>query len=76
MPTTTLGVEGLTCGHCSAAVIEECSALEGVDDVRVDLTPGGRSTVTIVSQAALAQDDLAAAIDEAGDYRLVSTEVA
>lgn len=37
-------VEGMSCGHCVAAVSEEVGRLEGVRDVDVDL-PTGRLTV-------------------------------
>jgi hypothetical protein len=32
--------------------------------------PGGRSRVTVTSEAGLAEQAVAAALDEAGDYRL------
>ena len=58
-------VEGMTCGHCRAAVIDEVQAVDGVADVEVDLD-SGRLTVRgrDVADAAVA-----AAVDEAG-YRL------
>lgn len=69
--TATYRVDGMTCGHCAAAVREEMSALSGVAGVEVDLHPGEVSLVTVTSQAPLAPDDVAAAIDEAG-YRLLA----
>ena len=36
----------------------------------VDLVPGGLSVVTVTSDAPLAPGEVAAALDEAGDYRL------
>ena len=36
----------------------------------VDLVPGGTSAVTVSSEAPLAAKDVAAALDEAGNYRL------
>ena len=63
MPTTNYVVTGMTCDHCVHAVTEEVSALDGVDDVAVDLT-SGRLTVTSSSEVPYA--DVAAAVDEAG----------
>ncbi len=65
-------VTGLTCGHCVAAVTEELSALAGVEHIHISLVPGGTSTLTVTSASQLAVDDIAAALDEAGDYRLAS----
>jgi copper chaperone len=68
--TTSYPVTGLTCAHCAAAVTEEVGALPGVQDVAVDLAAGGTSTVTVTSEAPLEREQVAAALDEAGDYRL------
>ncbi|SLM93432.1 hypothetical protein FM110_09880 [Brachybacterium nesterenkovii] len=46
------------------------SAVEGVEDVRVDLVPGGVSTVTVVAAASPAA--VRAAITEAG-YNVADT---
>lgn len=72
MSTTTVAVEGLTCGHCVGAVTEEVSALPGVTEVRVDLVAGGTSTLHVEAERELAREELAGALDEAGDYRLAS----
>ncbi len=40
----TYQVDGMTCGHCRAAVMEEVGALAGVTEVQVDLA-SGRMTV-------------------------------
>ena len=72
MTTTTYPVTGLTCAHCVTAVRQELSAVDGVTLVEVTLAAGGTSTVTVVSEAPLAEDRVAAALDEAGDYRLAS----
>jgi copper chaperone CopZ len=72
MPTATYTVSGLTCDHCVHAVKSEFSALSGVSEVTVDLVPGGESKVTVTSDAPLALDDVRTALDEAGDYQLVS----
>ena len=64
---TTVNVSGMTCGHCVSAVTMELSLLPSVTEVEVDLESG---QVTITSDAALEQAQLATAIDEAG-YELV-----
>lgn len=64
--TTTFSVDGMTCGNCVRHVTEELTALPGVTDVRVDLVAGGSSPVTVTSEAPLADDTIAAAVDEAG----------
>jgi copper chaperone CopZ len=66
MTTTTVHVTGMTCGHCVAAVTQELTALHGVQEVQVELVTDGASTVTVTSDAPLADDALRAAIDEAG----------
>jgi copper chaperone CopZ len=71
--TATYDVQGMTCGHCASAVSDEISALEGVRSVNVDLVAGGVSTVRVTSDAPLTDDAVAAALDEAGDYTLVSS---
>jgi copper chaperone len=69
---TTFAVTGMTCGHCVAAVTEELLALPGVTEVSVDLVAGGTSTVTLTSDTPTNLDQVAAALDEAGDYRLAT----
>jgi len=64
--TTTVHVSGMTCGHCVAAVTQELTALDGVQEVQVELVADGASTVTVTSDAPLPDDALRAAIDEAG----------
>jgi len=70
MITATYRVTGMTCEHCAHAVTGELQSLDGVSDVRVDLDPGGESAVTVSSAAPLTAEAVAAALDEAGDYRL------
>jgi copper chaperone CopZ len=70
MITSTYQVTGMTCEHCSHAVTGELQGLHGVSAVSIDLVPGGTSAVTVISAAALADDSVAAALDEAGDYQL------
>jgi copper chaperone CopZ len=64
--TTTLPVVGMTCGHCIQAVTQELTALDGVQDVAVELTPDGTSVVTVTSAAPLDDAVVKAAIGEAG----------
>ncbi|SDR91057.1 heavy-metal-associated domain-containing protein [Microterricola viridarii] len=64
--STELQVTGMTCGHCVTSVTAELSALPGVTGVAVALVAGGLSTVTVQSEAPLATESVAAAIDEAG----------
>lgn len=70
MTTTMLRVQGMTCGHCVAAVTSEISSLPGVTNVEVSLNAGALSDVRVTSSAALDLADVRAAIDEAG-YELV-----
>jgi copper chaperone CopZ len=61
MTTTTYAVDGMTCGHCVAAVTKELDGLAGVERVEVSLDEG-RATVTgEVPEAAVV-----AAVAEAG----------
>ncbi|HTX85284.1 MAG TPA: heavy-metal-associated domain-containing protein [Streptosporangiaceae bacterium] len=70
MTATTYAVTGMTCEHCVRAVTEELTRLGGVSAVRVDLVPGGESTVTVTSAVPLAEQAVSAALDEAGEYQL------
>ena len=73
MTTSTYRVDGMTCGHCVSAVTEELKALEGVTAVTVDLQARGASIVTVARPAALRDEQVAAALEEAGDYHLVGS---
>ena len=72
MTTQTYSVTGMTCGHCAGAVTSELKALDGVNDVNVDLVAGGTSTVTVTSESPLDDAAVAEALDEAGDYKLAA----
>ena len=72
MTTQTFSVTGMTCGHCAGAVTSELKSVAGVNDVDVDLVAGGTSTVTVTSEAPLDEATVAAALDEAGDYKLAN----
>lgn len=61
--TTTITVDGMTCGHCVNAVQTEVGKLAGVTDVSVDLTSG---QVTIVAESTPDPVTLKDAVEEAG----------
>ena len=72
MSTQTFPVTGMTCGHCVGAVTSELSVLAGVTDVQIDLVVDGTSTVRVTADQELSDDEVALALDEAGDYKLAS----
>lgn len=55
-------IDGMTCGHCVAAVDQELRAVPGVVAVAVDLAAG---TATVTGQG-YTDADVRAAVDEAG----------
>ncbi|GLZ31384.1 heavy metal transport/detoxification protein [Lentzea sp. NBRC 105346] len=61
--TATYTVTGMTCGHCVSSVKEELSEVAGVTGVDVVLETGA---VTVTSSRELAQDEVEAAVKEAG----------
>ncbi|MFD9389654.1 heavy-metal-associated domain-containing protein [Streptomyces sp. NPDC060000] len=61
--TTVYKVSGMSCGHCEGAVSGELSELSGVTSVKAVASTG---EVTIVSAAALDEEAVRAAVDEAG----------
>ncbi|HZY00205.1 MAG TPA: heavy metal-associated domain-containing protein [Dermatophilaceae bacterium] len=70
MTTQTFPVTGLTCGHCVGAITSELSVLAGVTDVQIDLVVDGTSTLRVITDNELTDDEVALALDEAGDYKL------
>lgn len=72
MTTTTYLIDGMTCAHCVHSVTTELTALAGVSDVAVELRPGAASTATVTSATPLSDDDVRAAVDEAG-YALAAS---
>lgn len=70
--THSYAVTGLTCGHCVGAVSAELAALPGIEAVAVDLVVGGISTVTLTADTPPPPQQIAAALEEAGDYHLVT----
>lgn len=63
MSTESYTVTGMTCGHCVSSVTEEVGELPGVTDVQVELETG---RVTVTSDSPLAEDQVRAAVEEAG----------
>ena len=68
MTEQTYTVQGMTCGHCAAAVTREVQRVAGIDDVRVDVAAG---TLTVQASDVVPDGAIAAAVDEAG-YTLVA----
>jgi copper chaperone len=68
MAITRYTVEGMSCGHCVAAVQAELGRLPGVERVDVDLATGA---VTVESVAPVDAAAVATAVEEAG-YQVVS----
>ncbi|WP_448006235.1 heavy-metal-associated domain-containing protein [Agromyces bauzanensis] len=59
-------VDGMTCSHCVSSVTEELTAVDGVQQVAVDLRPGAASVVTVTSSGPISDDAVRAAVEEAG----------
>lgn len=64
--STQFTVEGMTCGHCEASVVEEVSEIDGVTSVTADHKTGA----VTVTGAGFTREQVAAAVEEAG-YSLV-----
>ena len=64
--TLRFRVEGMTCAHCEASVVEEISEIAGVTGVTADHNSG----VVKVEGEGFTRDQIAAAVEEAG-YTLV-----
>lgn len=61
--TAVYKVSGMSCGHCEGAVSGEISEIDGVSSVKAVASSG---EVTVVSAAALDEEAVRAAVDEAG----------
>ncbi|MFF7983419.1 heavy-metal-associated domain-containing protein [Streptomyces sp. NPDC007901] len=61
--TAVYQVTGMSCGHCEGSVSAEISQLPGVSSVTAVAASG---EVTVVSEAALDEEAVRAAVDEAG----------
>jgi copper chaperone len=67
LPTRSYTVDGMTCGHCRKAVIEQVLQVQGVKGADVDLD---RRQLTVAGES-FEDGAIQAAVDEAG-YTLVS----
>lgn len=64
MTEKTLNVEGMSCGHCKAAVEEELNNLSGVEYSNADFE---KDTVEVrYDDTKVTDDDLKGAVEEAG----------
>lgn len=72
---TTLGIAGMTCGHCVSSVTTELETVDGVENVIVELHPEAVSEVTMISHSPLDEAALRAAVTEAG-YEVGTVDVA
>jgi copper chaperone len=64
MTDKTLSVEGMSCGHCKAAVEGELNKLSGVEAASANVEKG---TVEVTyDEAKVTTEDLKGAIEEAG----------
>ena len=59
--TNTYTVDGMSCGHCEAAVRDEVETVEGVEQVEVDL-----ASKQVVVRGHFADADVRGAIKQAG----------
>ena len=62
MEKIEISIEGMTCGHCAMSVTNELATLAGVSSVTVD-HQSGKATV---ESEGVSQDQLSAAVEEAG----------
>ncbi len=60
--TLTYSVPAIHCGHCAAAIKDEVSSVEGVEDVDVDI----HSKVVTIRGESLSDAAVREAIEEAG----------
>ncbi|AEB06766.1 Heavy metal transport/detoxification protein [Coriobacterium glomerans PW2] len=61
--------ENMSCGHCEAAVEAALMRVAGVSDAEADSVS---NIVEVDCERAIAADELKAAIESAGDYRMIS----
>lgn len=64
--TTEIDVTGMTCNHCVKHVTDQLNQVEGVKNVFVVLDPKGTSTVTVLSDFEIPEEELRRAVSEAG----------
>lgn len=63
--TKEFKVTGMSCGHCENAVRSELQELTGISEIQVDAKTG-ELKVTIDDGATVSNEDILAAVDEAG----------
>lgn len=64
MDKITLRVDGMSCGHCKAAVEKALKGLDGIQEAEADIAA---KTVTVTYDAGkISRDDLAEAVADAG----------
>lgn len=63
MSTKTVEVKGMSCNHCVQSVTQALSAIEGLADVKVDLTFG---TATYKEDKSVPDTEVKAAIERIG----------
>lgn len=61
--TQQFRVTGMSCEHCENAVSEELQGLSGLSDIAVSAAEG---TVTLTNDGSITEEQIIAAIDEAG----------
>lgn len=66
MSISTVNISGMTCEHCVRSVTEELTALDGVNNVEVNLNQNGISTAVITSSHELDASAIGEAVSEAG----------
>lgn len=64
METLKLTVEGMTCGHCKAAVTKALQGVPGVNQAEVDL--GAKLATVTFDVSRTSFDQLKAAVEEEG----------
>lgn len=63
MPTSEFRVNGMSCGHCEAAVRSEVAQIPGIDEVTVSAATG---KLVVTSAQPVDADAVLGAVDEAG----------
>ncbi|MDI3195238.1 heavy-metal-associated domain-containing protein [Pseudarthrobacter sp. AL20] len=70
---TTVNISGMTCGHCVGSVIEELTAIDGINGVDIALNKGGISRAVVTSSETLDPAEVSEAVAQAG-YTVVSAD--
>ena len=70
MIKTTVGIEGMMCGHCEAAVKKALEALEGVETAEVSHEKG----TAVVTMSVDVSDEMLKKTVEDKDYQVTAIE--